>query len=85
MKEIKNIYYIINHNDDCLDEILDVCIQKKDTLKISNDGKKAIVKLPDGVDNNYKCLSKYEPLSHSEILSILGSDSNWQVVDLKTD
>lgn len=62
---IENRLYIVDYPID--EQILDIIIQQKGTLKINKLQTKAFVKLQVGDENNYEFLSRYSELSIQQV------------------
>ena len=74
---MRNIGFIIDLNDPNLNEILEVCVQREDTMRRSLDGTQGFVKLPLGVTEIPGVLKSYKayyPKDEAELEDILTSD-----------
>ena len=71
-----NRYFIVNANDENINDIIDVSVGELKTQRYSINGEKIVVKLHKGNHNNYPFLSQYPECNHGEILYIMQS-SEW--------
>lgn len=68
-----NRYFIINADDNNLNDIITVSVGELKTQRYSINGEKIVVKLHKGDHNNYAFLSQYPEYNHGEILYIMQS------------
>jgi len=71
----KNTYFIISLPEPALDAILTFCIESTDTVRKSNNGNKAVIKLPIDADTPAVLLSHQE-YNHTQITTEL-SNTEW--------
>ena len=74
-----NRFFIVNDDDDNIDDIINVSIGDLQEQRCSLDKTLIVIKLHEGDTNNYDFLSNYTEYDEEEILEALNNDT-WRVL-----
>jgi hypothetical protein len=76
-----NRYFIINADDNNLNDIISVSVGELKTQRYSLDNTQIVIKLYENDHNNYPFLSQYTEYNHHDILEVMQTDKWTQNIE----